>query len=46
MGYVTQKAVLFSDTIEGNVAFGEAAQAITEEDVKKAIDILAGTGIY
>lgn len=39
MGYVTQKAVLFSDTIEGNVAFGEAAQAITEEDVKKAIDI-------
>ena len=33
MGYVTQKAVLFSDTIEGNVAFGEAAQAITEEDV-------------
>ena len=39
MGYVTQKAVLFSDTIEGNVAFGEAAQAITEGDVKKAIDI-------
>ena len=39
IGYVTQKAVLFSDTIEGNVAFGEAAQAITEEDVKKAIDI-------
>ena len=39
LGYVTQKAVLFSDTIEGNVAFGEAAQAITEEDVKKAIDI-------
>ena len=39
MGYVTQKAVLFSDTIEGNIAFGQAAHAITEEDVQKAVDI-------
>lgn len=37
---VTQKAVLFSDTIEGNVAFGEAVQAITEEeDTQKKLSI-------
>ena len=39
MGYVTQKAVLFSDTIEGNIAFGQAEHEITEDDVKKAVNI-------
>ena len=46
MGYVTQKAVLFSDTIEGNIAFGQAEHEITEDDVKKSSQYLPGTGIY
>lgn len=43
MGYVTQKAVLFSDTIEKNITFGEASDVITREDVEKAVDIAQGT---
>lgn len=39
LGYVTQKAVLFSDSIENNIAFGESIQEVGREDVKKAVDI-------
>ncbi len=37
IGYVTQKAVMFSGTISENVAFGEAACEVTDEDVAKAL---------
>lgn len=37
LGYVTQKAVLFSGSIKDNVTFGESAAAISNEDVDKAI---------
>lgn len=37
IGYVTQKAVMFSGTIRENVAFGEAAREVTDEDVAKAL---------
>lgn len=39
LGYVTQKAVLFSGTIAENVAFGESSQEITGEDIDGAIDL-------
>ena len=42
LGYVTQKAVLFSDTIEQNVAFGDPGHEITAEDVNEALDIAQG----
>lgn len=39
MGYVPQKAVLFSDTIENNVAFGFCGHEIDRSDVEYAIKI-------
>jgi len=44
LGYVSQKAILFSDTIKNNIAFGEAAQPVTEETVEHAIDIAQASG--
>ena len=43
LGYVTQKAVLFSDSVKNNVAFGKSAVAPSDEDIKNAIDIAQGT---
>lgn len=37
IGYVTQRAVMFSGTIAENVAFGEAAEEISGDDIKKAL---------
>lgn len=37
IGYVTQKAVLFSGSIGHNVSFGEAKRSITEDDIDNAI---------
>lgn len=37
LGYVTQKAVLFSGSIKDNVTFGESAADVSDEDVNKAI---------
>lgn len=37
IGYVTQKAVLFSGSIGHNVSFGEAEKAITGDDIDNAI---------
>lgn len=42
IGYISQKSVLFSDTVSGNVGFGETEQEITEEDILSAIDIAQG----
>ena len=39
LGYVTQKAVLFSGSIRENVLFGESAAPATDETVKEAIDL-------
>lgn len=39
IGYIPQKAVLFSGTVEENLTFGDAGHVITEEDWKTALDI-------
>lgn len=44
IGYVSQKAVLFSGTVTSNVAYGDNGKiAENESVVKKAIDIAQGT---
>jgi ATP-binding cassette, subfamily B, multidrug efflux pump len=43
IGYVSQKAVLFSGTVTSNVAYGENGEISEKESVKKAIDIAQGT---
>ena len=43
IGYVPQRAVMFSGTVESNVAYGEkAGLAFTEEKVKEAVRIAQG----
>lgn len=43
LGYVSQKAVLFSGTVSSNVAYGEKAGEIAGEDnIKKAVKIAQG----
>ena len=39
LGYVTQKAVLFSGSIADNVSFGEAKEDITASDIDGAIQL-------
>ena len=39
IGYISQKAVLFSGTVEENLSFGESGQKISEEVQKEALDI-------
>ena len=39
LGYVTQKAVMFSGSVAENVAFGESKTNITEQDVDNAIKL-------
>lgn len=39
LGYVTQKAVLFSGTVRENVFFGESAQQFDDADLVSAIEI-------
>lgn len=39
LGYVTQKAVLFSGSIADNVSFGESSTELTQEDVDHAIQL-------
>jgi len=44
IGYVPQKAVLFSGTVSSNVAYGENGQNdYCEDDIKKAIEIAQAT---
>ncbi len=43
-GYVPQRAVMFSGTVMSNVAYGDnGADAYTEENVKKAVEIAQGS---
>ena len=39
LGYVTQKAVLFSGTVRDNVFFGESAQPETEDALSQALSL-------
>ena len=39
VGFVPQKAFLFSGTVRSNVSYGDAGQEVTEDDMKKAIEI-------
>lgn len=39
VGYVTQKAILFSGDIRSNVLFGESRGGTTDQDVQKALDL-------
>ena len=39
LGYVTQKAVLFSGTVRGNVLFGESAAGSGDETLERAIEL-------
>ena len=43
LGYVTQKAVLFADSIRGNVAFGESARPLSDADVEEALELAQAT---
>lgn len=44
IGYVPQKAVMFTGTVSENVSYGENGKAkITEEQIQKAIDVAQGT---
>lgn len=43
MGYVPQKAMLFSGTVFSNVAYGDMSSERTEADVRQAIAIAQGT---
>ncbi|MGE7693801.1 ABC transporter ATP-binding protein [Lysinibacillus sp. NPDC094177] len=43
LGYVSQKAVLFSGTVKSNVAYGNNGQnPSTDEEIKKAVEIAQG----
>lgn len=42
LGYVPQRGVLFSGTVESNVNYGYDADARTAEDVKRAVEIAQG----
>ena len=44
IGYISQKAILFSGTVNTNVAFGNnGSDGYTEDDVKRAVDIAKAT---
>ena len=43
IGYVPQKAVIFSGTVESNVNYGDTDDKRTIDDVKKAVAIAQGT---
>ncbi|MCD7920665.1 MAG: ABC transporter ATP-binding protein/permease [Clostridiales bacterium] len=43
IGYIPQKATLFANTVEGNVAFGKSGHTLTDADVDNALDIAQAT---
>ncbi|MEK4670243.1 ABC transporter ATP-binding protein [Niallia sp. FSL R7-0271] len=43
LGYVSQKAVMFSGSVSSNIAFGEADKSIkAESEIKRAVEIAQG----
>ena len=45
IGYVSQRAVIFSGTIRSNIAYGKDAQNLTDEEIEKALEIAQGGNI-
>lgn len=44
LGYVPQKAVMFSGTVSSNVAYGKnGTKKVTADEIKKAVDVAQGT---
>ena len=39
LGYVTQKAVLFSGTVQDNIFFGQSEAADTDETLQQALQL-------
>ena len=39
IGYVSQKAFMFRGSVRDNVAYGKSSKKITDEDIKKAIEV-------
>jgi ATP-binding cassette subfamily B protein len=39
IGYISQKSILFSDSVKGNITFGESASPITDSAIQKAVEI-------
>lgn len=45
IGYVSQKAFIFSGTIRSNIAYGKDAENISDDEVVKALEIAQGSNI-
>ena len=43
IGYIPQKAVMFTGTVTENVSYGDNGKKITSDDVKQAIKVAQGT---
>ena len=43
IGYVPQKAIMFDGTVSSNVSYGDSGKEITEEQIKKAIEVAQAT---
>lgn len=43
IGYVPQKAVLFSDSVKNNVVFGNSGHSVTDTEIENSIDIAQAT---
>ena len=42
IGYIPQKAVMFTGTVKSNVGYGDSGKKITTEQIKKAIEVAQG----
>ena len=43
IGYVSQKAVIFNDTVRENISYGDSGKGkVTEEEIKKAVEVAQG----
>jgi len=42
MGYIPQKAVMFTGTVKENISYGDNGKEITDEDIIKAIEVAQG----
>ena len=43
IGYIPQKAVMFTGSVKENLTFGSAGKKITDKDVRKAIEVAQAT---
>ncbi len=43
IGYIPQKAVMFNGTVKSNVAYGDSGKEVTDEMIKKAIEVAQAT---